>query len=377
MKSWRAFWSAFASLRWYDAFIEFLFRFTAKTSEPLLAIGIIYSAAIILSEGALDSRNAFFDIFWAITQAIAIESSGGVVLVYGLQSLRDHDRAKAILYLILSALLAVTGGIMLFMHMAVWKLPPHDPFMIGLFILRCVVSVGYIYLCRTKHIRFRDLRSLDEASAPANQAAAVEAAPATTPAVEIDYERLADALLPRLQPLLMAQRTTLVQEVAALASAATVPSAEGGTPQIKATPPVSTDQQEGAGQNREETEQERHARLELAYQELLANSGGKRVSGRALGERTRISRTACIAWLRKHHPENAEQGVRHGKTQQIAGEARQHAEEPVPAWALHNSAAQANGVVAADMISTHDEEPVRDQEARTEEIPLVLFTDSH
>lgn len=118
VKGWNAFWSLFALLHWYDAFIGFLFRFTAKTSEPLLAIGIIYSAAIILSEGAVTSHDALFDCFWAITQALAIESSGGVVLVYGLQSLRDRDNVKATLYLVLSALLAITGGIMLFMHMA-------------------------------------------------------------------------------------------------------------------------------------------------------------------------------------------------------------------------------------------------------------------
>jgi hypothetical protein len=148
---------SFASLAWYDAFIEFLFKLAAKTSEPLLAIGIVYSAADVLSHGHLGYGNQGVQNAWAITQALAIESSGGVVLVYGLQSMREKDTIKAWLYLPLSALLAICGGIMLFMQLSGWEQQGNSPFMLGLFVLRCIVSVGYIYLCRTKHIRFTDL----------------------------------------------------------------------------------------------------------------------------------------------------------------------------------------------------------------------------
>jgi DNA-directed RNA polymerase specialized sigma24 family protein len=148
-------WHKFASLGWYDQFIEFLFRFAAKTSEPLLAIGIAYSAADILSKGNLGYNNPTISNLWAITQALAIESSGGVVLVYGLQSLKEKDTLKASLYLVLSGLLALAGGVMLFMQLAGWENSQgNTPFMLSLFALRCVVSVGYIYLCRTKHLRF-------------------------------------------------------------------------------------------------------------------------------------------------------------------------------------------------------------------------------
>jgi hypothetical protein len=150
---------SFASLAWYDAFIEFLFKLAAKTSEPLLAIGIVYSAADVLSRGHLGYGNQGVQNAWAITQALAIESSGGVVLVYGLQSLREKDYIKAWLYLPLSALLAICGGIMLYMQLSGWEQQGNSPFMLGLFALRCVVSVGYIYLCRTKHIRFSGLAS--------------------------------------------------------------------------------------------------------------------------------------------------------------------------------------------------------------------------
>lgn len=150
---------SFASLTWYDACIEFIFRFVAKTSEPLLAIGIVYSAADILSHGHLSGNNQTANDLWALTQAMAIESSGGVVLVYGLTSLKEQDEVKAWLYFILSGLLAIAGGIMLFMQLAGFEQQPNaSPFMLSLFALRCIVSVGYIYLCRTKHIRFTDLQ---------------------------------------------------------------------------------------------------------------------------------------------------------------------------------------------------------------------------
>ncbi len=150
--------SSFASLKWYDAFIEFLFKLAAKTSEPLLAVGVVYSAADVLSHGHLGYGNIAVQNAWAMTQALAIESSGGVVLVYGLQSLREKDHIKAWLYLALSALLGLVGTVMLYMQMTGMEATQgNSPFMLGLFALRCVVSVGYIYLMRSKHIRFTDL----------------------------------------------------------------------------------------------------------------------------------------------------------------------------------------------------------------------------
>jgi len=43
---------------------------------------------------------------------------------------------------------------MLFMQLAGWTEQKDSVFMLMLFALRCIVSIGYIYLCRTKHIRF-------------------------------------------------------------------------------------------------------------------------------------------------------------------------------------------------------------------------------
>lgn len=160
----------FLSLTWYDQAIEFLFRFVAKTSEPLLALGLVISAADFLSKGALMHANPVLTMAWAWTQAIAIEASSGVVFVYALQSFRSKDPVKAWLYLILSVLLAVTGGAMLLFQLIAnttglleGNLSPAVFYsMAG---LRVLVSVSYVYLCRAKHIRFTDL-SDETAAAP-------------------------------------------------------------------------------------------------------------------------------------------------------------------------------------------------------------------
>lgn len=194
---WRGFGKGFVSLRWYDGLIEFLFRFVAKTSEPLLALGLVISAADVLTEGRLMAGNPDLSTAWAWTQAIAIESSGGVVLVYALQSFRDKDPIKGALYVALAILLAAVGGMMLYSQMSQATGAP-DVFavrgswlVVMLVVLRVLVSVGYVVMCRTKHIRFADLK---DSTAPANPAPAVQPAPVALAPVTIDYDALASKL---------------------------------------------------------------------------------------------------------------------------------------------------------------------------------------
>ncbi|HEU5383606.1 MAG TPA: hypothetical protein VFV38_50040 [Ktedonobacteraceae bacterium] len=293
-------WKAFTSLDWYDGAIEFLFRFVAKTSEPLLAAGIVYSAADVLSKGHLGSTNATMDNLWAISQALAIESSGGVVLVYGLESFKARDRVKAWMYLVLSALLALTGGVMLFMQLAGLENQQADsPLMRSLFALRCVVSVGYIYLCRTKSMSFRDLDKEKPDAAVAPVPAAQEQQPA-----QIDYQRLAQELA----PLLQAVRTTIIEEVRASITG----------PEARAVPGISerkvsqkqprllleTEKPQGNAKRSEEPTLPIGERLEAAYQELAQASQGQYISGRALAKLVHIDRQTCTSWLKKAHPEN-------------------------------------------------------------------------
>ena len=291
-------WTSFVSLNWYDGAIEFLFRFVAKTSEPLLAAGIVYSAADVLSKGHLGSANTTMDNLWAISQALAIESSGGVVLVYGLQSVKEHDHVKAWLYLILSALLAIAGGIMLFMQLAGWENQQTDSsLMLSLFALRCVVSVGYIYLCRTKAISFRNLDH-EEATAPIQPAPPVPAQPAN-PAIpqesapaQIDYKRLAQELA----PLLQAVRTTIIEEVKA--------SIAGPEQNLLLLNTAKTEQPTFRSDERPLPE-----KLETVYQQLLQRNGGRSISARALAQEVHIHRRVCSEWLKTTHPENIPAGA--------------------------------------------------------------------
>ncbi len=167
-------WQSFTSLKWYDGFIEFLFRFVAKTSEPLLALGLVFSAADVLTKGRLMQSNVMLTDLWAWTQAIAIESSGGVVLVYALLSFRDKDTVKGVLYVILASLLAIVGGMMLYSQLMSNATGAADAFAVGsswqvqaLVIMRVIVSVGYVVMCRTKHIRFNDLQETSVQATPA------------------------------------------------------------------------------------------------------------------------------------------------------------------------------------------------------------------
>jgi hypothetical protein len=184
-------WQQFTTLGWYDGLIEFVFRFVAKTSEPLLAAGLVISAADFLTSGALMRNNAAFSMAWAWTQAIAIEASSGVVFVYALQSFRQQDKVKAWLYLVLSILLALTGGAMLLFQLIAnttgmqERTLPGGLFY-GLAVLRVLVSVSYVYLCRAKTIRFTDLADVSEPQ--------VEQAVQPAPVPTLDLAALLDQL---------------------------------------------------------------------------------------------------------------------------------------------------------------------------------------
>lgn len=155
----KQFCTSFVSLRWLDGSINFVFRFVAKISELLLAIGIVISAADFLTHGRLMQNNVGLADAWAWTQAIAIESSAGVVLLYALQAHKDNDIVKCILYAILAAMLALVGGVMLYTQIiystAGIDLAQQAPlwFAVSLAIARTFVSIAYVAMCRIKHVR--------------------------------------------------------------------------------------------------------------------------------------------------------------------------------------------------------------------------------
>ena len=157
----------FVELDWYDSFIEFLFRFVAKTSEPLLAAGLTISAADYLSHGAVMAGHPAFALGWAWAQAVALEASSGVVFVYSLQAFRQADKVKGAIYLTLALLLAVVGGGMLLLQVNAVTSGSAESAVPVLNVLRVIVSIAYIFLLRAKSIRFSDLADTREQPAPA------------------------------------------------------------------------------------------------------------------------------------------------------------------------------------------------------------------
>jgi hypothetical protein len=138
----------FLSLQWYDTTIEFIFRFVAKTSEPLLAAGLVISAADYLSHGAVMAGHPAFSLAWAWAQALALESSSGVVFVYALQAFRQSDKIKGAIYLALALMLAIVGGGMLLMQVNAATMGSAEVAILPLNIMRVVVSIAYIFLLR-------------------------------------------------------------------------------------------------------------------------------------------------------------------------------------------------------------------------------------
>jgi hypothetical protein len=94
----KAYLSAFASLRWYDETIKFIFDFVSKTSELLLAAGIVVSTANFLTDGDVMQGHPGLSEAWAWAQAIAIDASLGIVFTNAFQALRERDKIRAIIF---------------------------------------------------------------------------------------------------------------------------------------------------------------------------------------------------------------------------------------------------------------------------------------
>ncbi len=101
---------AFLSLGWYEVALRFLFTFVAKTSEILLAAGLVVSTANFLTDGSILAAHPGVSIAWAWAQALAIDSSLGVSLSYAFHCLKQEEWIKGALYGVLTLLLSVVAG---------------------------------------------------------------------------------------------------------------------------------------------------------------------------------------------------------------------------------------------------------------------------
>lgn len=100
----------FLSLDWYEVALRFLFTFVAKTSEVLLAAGLVVSTANFLTDGSILATHPAVSIAWAWAQALAIDSSLGISLSSAIQYLKQEEWIRGVLYALLTLLLAVVAG---------------------------------------------------------------------------------------------------------------------------------------------------------------------------------------------------------------------------------------------------------------------------
>jgi hypothetical protein len=147
---------AFASLRWYEETIKFVFPFVAKTSELLLAGG----------DGAVMSHNTALADAWSWAQALAIDSSLGMVSMNAFQAMREREKIKAVISFTLTALLALVAGLITHFdalsHAA--GLPVTDKSISGVIplwvmtALRAIAVIGFLLASRLKPFSFNAVR---------------------------------------------------------------------------------------------------------------------------------------------------------------------------------------------------------------------------
>ncbi len=298
----------FASLAWYEASLTFLFTFAAKTSELLLAAGLVVSTANFLTDGSVMGNNLFLAHAWAWAQALAIDSSLGITFYSIIACIKERDWLKGALYGLLTLLLAVVAGTITnidtfshALHLSIASATTQVGFNVKLLTtLRAIAVVGFVMMSRLKEISFRTLyipapiphiddqqqtpHPLTEAQQRADDGGSLQT-------LESLCHHLTPEARAHLAHLLSQQEATTVIE-------------EQQTPtlpllavqhQEKRAPSDATNASP-AHMAQEMPDASHEEKLEHAYQELL--SAGERISGRALARRAHVHRMTCNEWLR-------------------------------------------------------------------------------
>lgn len=297
---------SFASLHWYDETIKFIFNFVAKTSELLLAAGVVVSSANFLTEGGIMQDNTPLAVAWAWAQALAIDSSLGIVFVNGFQSVRERDKLKAIIYFTLTVMLATVAGLLTHFDALAHAtgLPVTSPAISGIIPLwlltglRAIAVIGFLLVSRLKNVSFSQPQEESQPQEPALQPA------------PIDYNQLAAALATMMQQVKVENITSNSKEATLLPLLQLV-SAISQEP----IPPASS---KTIRERKQEGEEEADERLARAYTEIKAEreqSGDiKPVSARELASRARIRRSTCGTWLEtRGKMQEQEEEIQEGK----------------------------------------------------------------
>ncbi len=156
---------AFLSLNWYEMALRFLFTFVAKTSEILLAAGLVVSTANFLTDGSILATHPDISAAWAWAQALAIDSSLGVSLSYAFQCFKEEEWIRGLLYGLLTLLLAgVAGAITTIdivshaLHLSTSAAMVQMAINVALLSrLRAIAVIGFILMSRLRDLPFTAL----------------------------------------------------------------------------------------------------------------------------------------------------------------------------------------------------------------------------
>ena len=315
---------AFASLHWYDETIKFVFNFVTKTSELLLAAGVVISTANFLTDGDVMSHNKALSDAWSWAQALAIDSSLGIVFMNAFQAVRERDKIKAVIFFTLTALLATVAG--LITHFDALShasgLPVTDKGVSGIIplwvmtALRALAVISFLLASRLKQVSFRELRQDWNQEPLRNQEPPRE--PAVVP--QIDYQALAATLV------------EAMQQAGAIGHVNVVELGATALPEPKADT-TSGSQEIESGTTTGSTEEEpiaaKLARVYEAIREERVNQNDQKpISARELARCANVRRSTCSDWLQQHG----------------AGKAEEHAEEEKPSPFKSASSQQERGV---------------------------------
>ena len=294
--------STFASLTWYEEVIKFIFTFTAKTSELLVAAGLTVSTVNFLTDGKMMASDTGLGLAWAWAQALAIDSSLGVTFYYVFTSLKDRDWIKFVCYSLLTALLAIVAGAITnvdtFSH-AIHITIANAIMQMGLDVkmlttLRAVAVVGFVLMSRLKDVPFKELyKSPSSVSSSSSQEFQKQE----------ETERMASMIQKLIVEVLAQQgRRAVTEEQEELSPSIAQVNRDMSEQQVEAVT-LQSGQESWADQEElsDHPHEEREALLVHAYQELIAEE--KRISGRALAARAHMRRSTCNQWLEAHHPE--------------------------------------------------------------------------
>ena len=299
----------FASLQWYDETIKFVFNFVTKTSELLLAAGVVISTANFLTDGDVMSHNKALSDAWSWAQALAIDSSLGIVFMNAFQAVRERDKIKAVIFFILTALLATVAG--LITHFDALShasgLPVTDKGISGIIplwvmtALRALAVISFLLASRLKQVSFHQLRQDWNQEPVRNQEPPRESAVAP----QIDYQALAATLV------------EAMQQVGAIGRVNVVELGATGLPEPKAGA-ISGSQETEPGTTTGSTEEEpvaaKLARMYDAMREERVNQNNQKpISARELARRANVRRSTCSDWLQQYGAGQAEEHAEEGK----------------------------------------------------------------